>query len=352
MVNILGFDIGGVNLKGAFVSYSSKEINSLKIYSKYYPMWLQPLDQFPKILRALIKELTGKNPIDAMGITMTAEVSDAYKTKQEGVSHILSSFSKIEPRILKKVISTRNNFISIEEALNDYMAVASANWVATALFVGKRIPECILMDIGSTTTDIIPIVNGEPDTIGKTDTDRLLNGELLYTGALRATIPSITHKVPFRGKLCPTSFEKFALIADVHLLLDHIMQKEYTCETADGRGTTKPEALARLARIICADTNLLSEQEIYAMATYIYGRQLDQIRESMTQVLKARRGYDLTTPVVVTGLGSEFLAKKVAEQIGFQQIINLEQQLGYEGAVAAPAAAIAILLAEQLEESG
>jgi probable H4MPT-linked C1 transfer pathway protein len=352
LINILGFDVGGVNIKGAFVSYTSHKLVNREFCLKYYPMWQSPLDQLPKILQGMITELAAGRPIDAIGITMTAEVSDAYRTKLEGVTHILTTFEKLEPKITKKVISTYNKFLSIEDSLKDYLAVASANWIATASFVGMKIPKCILMDIGSTTTDMIPIAKGLPNTIGKTDMDRLLSGELLYTGILRATIPSIVHKVPFRGKLCPISFEKFALVADVHLLLDHITPVEYTCETADGRGTTKPEALARLARIVCADTNLLSEQEIYAMATYIYERQLDQIRESMNQVLQTREGYDLTTPVVVTGLGSGFLAKKVAEQMGFHQIINLEQQLGYEGAVAAPAAAIAILLAEQLEESG
>jgi probable H4MPT-linked C1 transfer pathway protein len=265
----------------------------------------------------------------------------------EGVNHILTTFLEIEPQITKRVISTNNKFISIEEALEDYLAVASANWVATAMYVGKLFSKCLLVDTGSTTTDIIPISEGLPNTIGKTDIDRFLNGELLYTGALRATIPSIILKVPFRGEMCPISFEKFALIADVHLLLDHITSAEYTCETADGRDKTKLEALARLARIIYADTNLLSEQEIHEMAAYIYERQLDQIRENMTQILITHENYNLTTPVVVTGLGSEFLAKKVAEQMGFQEIVNLEHELGYEGSVAAPAAAIAILLAEE-----
>jgi len=347
MVNIIGFDVGGVNIKGAFVSYAAQTVDSLKICSEFYPMWLHPLDELPNVLRRMIEGLAENRPIDAMGITMTAEVSDAYRSKIEGITHILTTFLDIEPQIMKRVISTHNSFITIEEALTDYLAIASANWVATALFVGKQFPKCILLDIGSTTTDIIPITNGLPDTIGKTDTDRFLNGELLYTGALRATIPSIVYKVPFRGKMCPISFEKFALIADVHLLLNHITPAEYTCETADGRDKTKLDALARLARIICADTNLLSEQEINEMAAYIYERQLDQIRESVTQVLMTHEGYDLTTPMVVTGLGGEFLAKKVAEQMGFQKIINLEQELGYEGSVAAPAAAIAILLAEE-----
>ncbi len=38
--------------------------------------------------------------------------------------------------------------------------VASANWLATARWVATRKPECVLVDIGSTTTDIIPVVEG------------------------------------------------------------------------------------------------------------------------------------------------------------------------------------------------
>jgi probable H4MPT-linked C1 transfer pathway protein len=349
MVNVVGFDVGGVNVKSAFITYSSSKIIKKRIQSKFYPMWLHTPEELLTLLQEMISELSVDEPIDAIGITMTAEVSDVYYTKKEGVSHILSTFSKILPQIPKKVITNFNQFISIPEALENYMAVASANWVATALFIGKKFPKCILLDIGSTTTDIIPISHGLPDTIGKTDMDRLLQGELVYTGALRSTIPSIVHKVPIRGTLCPISFEKFALIADVHLLLDHISAEDYRCDTADERQKTKQDALARLARIICADVDLLSEAELYEIVTYIYERQLDQISAGITQVLNARQEYDISVPVVITGLGREFLARRVAEKIGFHQIFDLEKELGIEGAIASPAAAIAILLAEKYE---
>ena len=345
----MGFDVGGVNIKGAFITHSSKTDFDIKICSKYHPMWLHNPEEFPKLLQEMITELAGDHLIDLCGITLTAEVSDAYFTKKEGVTHILTTFSKFFPQIPKKIISIYNKFLSITEALEDYMAVASANWVATALFVGKKFPKCLLLDIGSTTTDIIPIADGIPDTIGKTDMDRLLNGELIYTGALRSTIPSIAHKVPIRGKICPISFEKFALIADVHLLLNHITADEYSCDTADGRQKTNQDALARLARIICADIELISESELYEIANYLYERQLDQIAEGLRQVLTSREDYDLTVPIVVTGLGRNFLAKKIAIKIGFQQIFDLQEELGIKGAVASPAVAIALLLAEEYE---
>ncbi len=346
MVNILGFDVGGVNIKAAFLKLIDSKEKLLKISSIYYPMWLNNPNEFPKILETIVKELCGDEHIDLIGITLTAEVSDAYYTKKEGVYHILNAFKRTFPNIPQEVIGTNNTFLSIDLALENYLTVASANWVATALFIGKKFPNCILIDIGSTTTDIIPITNGFPSTSGKTDLERLLSGELIYTGSLRSTIPSIVHKVPIHGSLCPISFEKFALIADVHLILDHISEQQYTCDTADYRQKTKNDAFARLARIICADIDILSESELLNIAKYIYQNQLDQIREGIQQILSNRVELTLSTPIVTTGLGHNFLGRKVAEQTGFHQIFDLAEELGSDFALASPAGALTFLLAE------
>ena len=60
-----------------------------------------------------------------------------------------------------------------------------ANWSATAWAVAERHPDTLLVDIGTTSTDIIPIVSGSVAALGHTDPDRLLSGELVYTGAVR-----------------------------------------------------------------------------------------------------------------------------------------------------------------------
>ena len=67
----------------------------------------------------------------------------------------------------------------IHEAKENYLEVAGVNWVATAWLVSKFIKNCIVVDIGSTTTDIIPIVDGKMVVKGKTDLERLSNGELV-----------------------------------------------------------------------------------------------------------------------------------------------------------------------------
>ena len=106
---------------------------------------------------------------------------------------------------------------------------------------------------GSTTIDIIPIFESIPIPKGKDDISRLTNHELIYTGGLRATIPSITHHVPYKGKKIRVSFEKFALISDVHRILNNILEEEYINDTADNRSKSLENCYARLSRVVCMD---------------------------------------------------------------------------------------------------
>jgi probable H4MPT-linked C1 transfer pathway protein len=142
----------------------------------------------------------------------------------------------------------------------------------------------------------------------------------------------------------------FALSADVHLILGNITEKQYTCETADERGKTVHEALARLARVVCADTEMLTSEEIVGMAKYIYDRQVAQVAKGLAEVysyVKAQTKSDV--PVVVTGLGKDFIARKVAEKIGAEPIIDLETLTSTDVSMATPAFAVALMTVRKIE---
>src|ERR1035437_10756958 len=64
--------------------------------------------------------------------------------------------------------------------------IASANWFASASVVGKAIGSALFMDMGSTTTDIVPVLDGAVAGRGYTDAERLTHGELVYTGLVRS----------------------------------------------------------------------------------------------------------------------------------------------------------------------
>ncbi|MGQ9721912.1 MAG: hydantoinase/oxoprolinase family protein [Candidatus Jordarchaeum sp.] len=339
----LGWDIGGVNTKAVALHISSgKTVDSYESRSEYFPIWEHSLPELPQLLIRVKNDLCKGSSLRSVGVTMTAELSDAYQTKREGVNHILDSVEEVFPETSVWVVDVDTNLLSLGEARKQPLRVAAANWAATAWMVGRHVSNCILVDVGSTTTDIIPIVEGKPETLGKTDTERLISGELVYSGVLRTTIPSIVHSIPVWGKNCRVSSEKFALVADVHLLLNNISEEEYSCETADGRGKTVDNCLARLARMVCADTDILHKNEIYEMAQHIYQCQLAQIKEALIQVAANNTAIER---VMVTGLGRNFLARRAALEAGFKEIIDLGQIIGEKGAERAPAYAMALMVA-------
>jgi hypothetical protein len=249
-------------------------------------------------------------------------------------------------------MSLSGEFIPLTEARLRPLDFAAANWLATALFLARQYPDGLSVDVGSTTTDIIPILGGRVASRGRTDLERLMAGELVYTGALRTHLAAIVHSVPVGGRFCPVSSEYFAISGDVHLILGHLRPEDYTCPTPDGRPPTVVSARGRLARLVCADTEVLSPAEIDAMARYIYEQQLQQISQALLQVLsrlvhgaKAPTTNDL--PVVAMGSGA-FLAVDAARRLGLT-VFELGARWGRETSAVAPCLAAAHLLVEQME---
>lgn len=350
MTVVLGLDVGGANTKAAIVKTRGDSIEELKIAVEYFPIWKEGKNRLPAVLRRLRKQLIETGDLDAVGVTMTAELSDAYWSKREGIGHILDCVSQVFPDHSIFVLDVDGNLRSIEEAGRDPLKVAAANWVATGWMVSQFNESCIIVDIGSTTTSIIPVVHGIAAAAGKTDLDKLINGELVYSGSLRTNVAAIVSSIPVRGGRARVSSELFAQSADVHMILGNIEEKDYTVDTADGRGKTKMEAMARLARVVCADIDTLGERQVVEIAKHVYETQIDQIADGLRQVYdRIRLQVKKDMPVVVTGLGRSFLARRAAEKVGFNRIIDVGELIGAEVAAASPAVGVALLVVSKLE---
>jgi uncharacterized hydantoinase/oxoprolinase family protein len=130
------------------------------------------------------------------------------------------------------------------------------------------------------------------------------------------------------------------------LILGNISQGEYTTETADKRGKTRKEALSRLARVVCADTDMLKEDEIVSVANYVYRKQLDKISDGIIQVYSSiRASAKDKLSLVLTGIGSNFLGRKSAEKLRFENIIDLAKIIGKDASIATPSVAVALMVA-------
>ena len=233
-------------------------------------------------------------------MTMTAELSDVFRTKREGVGFVLDAVEAVS-RAPVRVFTTAGEFVDPAAARARPLDAAASNWVATAMLVGRFLPDALLVDVGSTTTDVIPVTGGRVAALGRTDPERLLAGELVYTGALRTNVAAIVRRVPLRGGECPVASELFAQSGDAHVLLGSLAPEDYTCPTPDGRPPTPEFAGERLARVVCADGEMLGAGEIRAIAAAVAEAQVEEIAAALGRVARRLAG---PAPVITTGLGS------------------------------------------------
>ncbi len=333
---ILGWDVGGANLKAARIGEDGQ--SEPKMLERAFPLWREP-HRLPAVLVEAADRLGGAR---TMAVTMTAELADCFATKREGVAFVLDAFRTAFPDVEPWVYGVDGRFRSAEAARQRPHEVAAANWMASATLVARSFPDALFLDVGSTTTDVIPIVAGLVSARGRTDPARLRTGELVYTGALRTPVCAIVRSVPLGGRRCRVAAEHFAVAADVHLWLGRIEEGDYACETPDGRGRSRPEAGARLARMVCADLEMLGPVDITAIAEHVARAQVRQIANGIRQVMR-RLGPACPRVAVLAGRGT-FLARAAAEEVGLAAR-DMAEDVGSAAARAAPAAAVAYLLA-------
>ena len=305
----IGWDIGGVNTKMALVQ--NGEVHEVR--TRAYE-----LQRAPTALAPLLRELMADAGVPDAGadvrcaVTMTAELSQMFRTKREGVGFVLDAVEMAFPLADIGVFTVDGRFLSPAAARQQPLAVAAANWVATARLVGQRHRDALLVDIGTTTTDIIPIVTGEVVATGWTDPDRLASGELVYTGAVRTPVEAIVSRVPYRRGSAAVSAEGFALIGDVHVWRGDLDAADYTTPTPDGRAATREFAGERLARVLCADRELVDETGITRIADAVAIAQMAQITAAIAHVAA---GHPALRIAIVTGLG-RFIGERAARAAG------------------------------------
>lgn len=334
-MKIAGFDIGGANTDLAIIDFDQGgDIENIKADFRYLPMWTKNEELGKYLLELIGDEIEN---LDAVGVSMTAELVDAYKTKKEGVLDIVN---KVEDTFDVPVAYVGlSGMMDASQVNSDPLHVAAANWVATSQIASIMSSDCILVDVGSTTTDIIPIKNGSECALGRSDLERLGTGELVYTGTLRTNVAALVDKVPFDEGWFRVSSELFAISADVHHVLGNINAEEYSCDTPDGAGKDKKDSLRRISRVLCGDLDILSTSDIESICEYIYNQQALKISEAILEV--AERNF--LDEVITTGLGMNILAAKAADMSELD-FTGMDEFLTPEECVVAPAVGTALMM--------
>lgn len=301
-MQVIGLDIGGANLKAATADGAA--------VSWPFALWREP-EQLAAALRSLIAPWPRPERI---AVTMTGELADCYATKADGVREILRAVMAVAAELPVDVWQTSGEFVTPEEALDEPLLTAAANWHALATWLGRLQPtgSALVLDLGSTTTDIIPLADGLPVPDGRTDVGRLLSGELVYTGVRRTPLCAVAASIPFRGTTCPLAAELFATTLDVYLLTGEVPEDPADAGTANGKPATRAAAHDRLARQLCCDRSEIELAEAVALAQAFRECQLARIASAVERVLARQPGP--CAQVIASGSGS-FLISAVRERV-------------------------------------
>ncbi|MDZ4782748.1 MAG: hydantoinase/oxoprolinase family protein [Planctomycetia bacterium] len=333
-MTVLGIDVGGAALKASDGAQYSR--------SMPFELWKRPQD-----LTAALTELTAAAPaVGRVFATMTGELADCFSTKAEGVAHICAALEQAFPEPTLQIYRTDGTIVSTEEACDKPLAAAASNWHVLARFAGRYAAQGagLLIDIGSTTTDVVPLRDGIPCPSGWTDSERMMCGELVYTGVERSPVCAIAGAVPYRGGQCPTAQEFFATAGDAYRILGDLPEDSECIATADGRPATKTFARDRLARSICSDRTLFDDDDALAAAKAIAIAQQAKIGVALHGLI--RRLGSPPKAIVISGQG-EFLARAVVQKLRSDaSVVSLHEQLGPAASRVAPAFALAILARE------
>lgn len=348
---VIGVDIGGANLKYAMPnrhvdsSDASQSIDPRilgETCSRVFPMWRRPESLAAELCKDLTQLAAGR-PIKALVVTMTGELADCFLDRQEGVEHIVSRTCLAAERLkVAEVVfyGVDGRFHQRQQAAAEVDCVAAANWHALASFVGQHFCDTgLLIDVGSTTTDLIPVAGGEVVTEARTDFHRLAEGSLVYIGGRRTPVAALVDQLVYRGQAVSVMNEVFATMDDVRLVLEYVVQDENDTDTADGRSRTIAMAVNRLARMIGLDRRELKTDDAMALASQIHSVARDRIAAAAARL---RPGTATSGRCVISGHASDLVRLPPGESV-----IELSDRLGEPISRSAPAFAVAALFLAQ-----
>ena len=340
MFSTVGWDIGGAHLKAALVDEKGQVTQVLQVPCQFW----RGLNQLEAAIAAVLEAFKIKQSDVRHAVTMTGELVDLFPNRHTGVLEIAALTTKL---LGKDTLYYAANcgFVTIERVPDVIASIASTNWHASASALAMHVNEALLIDIGSTTTDIIAIEAGKVNSSGLTDASRMQADNLVYTGVVRTPVMALAQKLPFEGAETNVAAEYFATMADVYRLTGELSPESDMADTADGKGKSELESARRLARMVGHDAEDKPMQAWKSLANTCRTLQLNQIKAAVLKHLKPG------VPMIGAGAGS-FLVKALADDLGHDfkhacEPISMRGAEHTEVEVCFPAYAVAYLAAKR-----
>ena len=333
-IEFLGIDIGGAHIKLVGLDKETKII--LVKYIKFY-FWKKK-EKLSKVFD-FINSISSPNT--KIGITLTAELCDIFETRLDGFKKIYSECKRLKNKFFfytssKEVFTVKSNTKKI----------ISMNWHATGKFISRNLNDAIVVDFGSTTTDIICIKNKIIKNLGFDDFSRLKNNELIYTGLTRTPIFGVMNELILNGINYPLIPEFFSSMSDVYRInksLDKVLDID---DTADNTEKNLNQSFIRVARNFGFDFNKSNKELLKKISRKLINFQMKKIAISLDKLM-IKFNMSKKVPIVLCGIGNEVLRNflKSKNILEFEKFTHsYKKNLKTKAAHHAPAYSVAFLL--------
>ena len=306
---MMGWDIGGAHVKAAAID---KKGEIIAIYQQPCPLW-KGLDQLRNAVTSILHDASCAHSRHA--VTMTGELVDLFEHREDGVRQIINVMTTLLPQGRCLQFAGLEGFLASDQVeARHYQAIASANWLASASFAAQKVGSGLFVDIGSTTTDILLLNEGKVRAQGFTDYQRLLSGELVYTGIVRTPVMAVAQRAQDRGQEIGIMAEYFATMADVYRVTGELNEHHDQCETADGAEKSIAASARRLARMIGCDFIPEELPRWRQFAENIRTQQFQKLQDGCQLHFQNFKPSE-NMPMIGAGVG-RFLVKQLAKSSG------------------------------------
>lgn len=283
-MEVIGWDLGGAHLKAAAVGADGR---ILAVIQEPCPVW-QGLASVHDAVRRVVVRLHPP-PVCAHALTMTGELADSFLDRAAGVRALIGVMQDQFPGAEMFVFVGHSGFVSIKEVTcADLPSIASANWLASGRWLASRGAEGILVDVGSTTTDLVIVSEHGVQHRGYTDQERMRYDELVYTGVVRTPLMSLATHLPVGGEWVGVMAELFATTADVYRLTGELAESADQHPTPDRGPKTFAGSCRRLARMAGCDLEAYPDEQWRRVAYYFRERQLARLGAALARQLSVR----------------------------------------------------------------
>jgi probable H4MPT-linked C1 transfer pathway protein len=353
----IGWDVGGAHLKAALLDTNGALLQVLQVPCA---LW-RGLPELDAAIDKILNHFEVKTALHA--ITMTGELVDIFANREAGVNAI-SALMDAKLNGLKlfysgaRTLADFSCFLTLSEVSQSWQSIASANWLASACFSARQLQtlknsnHALLVDIGSTTTDFVSLINGQPSCLGFTDAARMQSEELVYTGVIRTPLMALAQQISFNLGATSVAAEFFATSADVYRLTGDLLVADDMAETADGKDKSIFSSARRIARMVGYDVEDADMITWNRLAEAFKEKQIERLTK-VTMVHLDRIAKTSNVPeICIIGAGvGRFLVKQIAENMHLNYLdvsdlfnCNIASPQHSQASVCLPAYAIACLI--------